>query len=137
MASISIAEAITYINTLGERAAKRAAEIMKEEVPVRTGALRDSIDAIKVDSNTWSVAPEYKSVPGKERNYAAAVNNGRRAVTKSKGVLQIHSSTLKQLPDHFDDMGYIYTKHVSAIPPNNYIARTKERMEKEHFSLVP
>lgn len=134
MATFTISQAIMAIEAYGQKVADRAEAIMKEEVPVRTGKLRDSITTTKVDSSTWIIEP-YATNEETGFYYPAAVKNGRRAIYKDPGALKIHGSLFKDPPKRLSEDGYFFTHYVGPTQPNDFIKRTIDRLEKEHIEL--
>lgn len=76
MATFTISEAISRLEGLGEKVAREAEQIMKDEIIINTkegtGKLASSVNVKQVSSSTWSI--------GTDLYYAKYVNDGRGPV---------------------------------------------------------
>lgn len=112
MADLTIDGAIEKLLQLPEKIGRAGAEIMRDEVPNKTGALAASV-TYEVSGDTIFI---YTDKP-----YAKYVEYGRGEVRPVRA---------KAL--HWDDVFAMYS---SPTKPNDFVGRTKQRLESMTFTL--
>lgn len=112
---MTVAECITKLEGLVPRIAEQGAVIMREEVPVRTGALKASISATPQGTESYFV--------GTSIEYAKYVEHGRGPVVPKKARVL-----------HWFDGKDIFAKSVVGVPKNDFVGRTISRL-RSYISL--
>lgn len=114
---LSIFNAEKYIQDRLLKKAKEVQSVMKEEVPVRTGALRNSI----------SITPEGKMAyfVGSQMPAESQAHHSRAYFTEyGRGdVYPVHANYLVFMGDY----GLVFTKHSKPAPAQQWVERTYNR----------
>lgn len=116
MRSLSIDEAISALEGLGQKIADTAEKIMLEEAPVRTGGLARSIRQERMDESTWWI--------GTDIFYADYVEHGRGVVRP------VRAKVL-----HWYDGVDVFTMRAGPSKPNPFAERTANRLKGMSFTL--
>lgn len=125
MANLSINEAIALLDSLPQRIADEVIKIMKSEAPSKTGTLKASIDSDISDTNI------FVGITDKEvLEYAPIVISGRKEV-RPKGKARGGAKVLRWF-----DGGPVFSMKSKAVAPNDFIERTKNRVQAMSFTLT-
>ena len=117
MADLSIDEGISRIQNILPKIAEVAVAVMRDECPKRTGKTADSIMATPVGTNSVFVGPAAQKVAGH-------IVHGRGEVfPKRKKAL------------HWNEGYDVFAMRSSAVPPNDFVGRTKDRLESMTFTI--
>lgn len=117
---MTVDELITALENFPQKVATNCEAIMKTEVPVRTGNLRDNIHVEWLTNTSFFCGTD-------NVKYAKYVYHGRRGFGVGENGLT--SGGKKWL--HWDELtfgGDVFTKHVGPVAPNDYLKRTISRL---------
>lgn len=109
---MGVEELVTALETLKDRVIEQGVEIMKEEVPVRSGALRDSIHSEPMGGEVYFI--------GTDIEHAKYVENGRG---------EVRPVTKKAL--HWYDGADIFSMYARPTKPNDFVGRTARKLITE------
>lgn len=141
VADLTLAEALSRLETLGDRIAKQCEDVMKSVTPVgRTGNLKKSIYHRQEGADTWFI--------GTDIYYASWVENGRGEVTPKKTAYSIRTRTPRTVPlrwiDYDGDINSVHHGKPGAVvyamrsrksTPNPFVGRAKRIIDQMTFTL--
>lgn len=137
MASLTITKVMARIGKLSEATADRAVEIMKEEVPHYTWHLASTVRKTKMADGSYSVGT-HDNVGGgiyAIREVGAIVRAGRKELwPRYADALEFDPPPGWNGPiDRRTGLAVI--RHANAVPPNDFVTRTKDKVEGEIQSI--
>lgn len=127
---MTIEEAISRIQKLGEKVAKQGQTYMQQELAnhKRTGKLEQSIKTQKINDNTWSVYTD-RTVGG----HGYGTYGQGRLILEGRGeIFPKRASVLHWKDENGHD---VYAMRSRKTDPDDFLGRTVNKLKKHHFDL--
>lgn len=127
---MTIEEAISRIQKLGDKVAEQGKTYMKQELAKhrRTGGLEQSITKKKINDQTWSVYTD-KTVGG---NGYGTYGQGRLILEGRGEVFPRRAQALHWKSKKGED---VFAMRASATKPDDFLGRTVNKLKSHHFDL--
>ena len=133
MADLTLSEALSRLETLGDRIAKQCEDTMKSVTPVgRTGNMKKSIHYTKESDERYFI--------GTDMYYAEWVENGRGEVRprhsgKRASLMWVDYNGDINSVHHGTPGKVYYRRHAGPSKPNPFVGRAKRIIDQMTFTL--